>query len=201
MTRKQLHYLLVLVITLCTVLWNQYRVSSVATPSPETPVLIVDASDTASTSSRVSVTTTTNARVVRVVDGDTLVAVYDGKTDEVHVRLLGINTPESVDPRRTIQCFGKEASAYLRTLIEGKRVRLEDDPSADERDKYRRLLRNVITEDGKDVNALLVQEGYAYAYVSFPQNKQRKAQLKRLELEAKTAQRGLWNPTTCDGKK
>ena len=144
--------------------------------------------------------TSTNAVVRRVVDGDTIVAVYDGKEEEVKVRLLGVNTPESVDPRRGVQCFGKEASQYLQQLVEGKRVRLEEDPAADERDKYGRLLRNVITETGGDVNALLIQEGYANAYVSFPQNKERKAELKRFEAKAKAEQKGLWNPETCDGQ-
>lgn len=125
----------------------------------------------------------------------------DGSTEEFKIRLLGINTPESVDPRRPVQCFGKEASHYLQQWIEGRWVRLDPDPAADERDKYGRLLRNVVTEEGVDVNAKMVEEGYANAYVSFPQNKQRKAQLRRLEQEAKTAQRGLWNPSTCNGQK
>ena len=147
------------------------------------------------------VVTSTNAVVRRVVDGDTIIVVYDGKEEEVKVRLLGVNTPESVDPRRGVQCFGEEASKYLKQLVEGKRVRLEEDPAADERDKYGRLLRNVVTEAGGDVNALLIQDGYANAYVSFPQNKQRKADLKRFEAKAKGEQKGLWNPQTCNGQK
>lgn len=154
--------------------------------------------DATSTGPLVNVTST-NALVTRVVDGDTLVAIYDGKVEEVKVRLLGVDTPESVDPRRGVQCFGKEASKYLQQLVEGKRVRLEEDPAADERDKYGRLLRNVITETGGDVNALLIQEGYANAYVSFPQNKERKAALKRFEAKAKAEQKGLWHPETCNG--
>jgi micrococcal nuclease len=86
-------------------------------------------------------------------------------------------------------------------MMDGKRVRLEADPQADEVDKYGRLLRNVILEDGTDFNAKLVADGYAYAYVSFPQNAKRKTQLKNLQAEAQTAQRGLWDPKTCDGKK
>ena len=144
---------------------------------------------------------TTNALVVKVVDGDTIEARIDGQQDLAKVRLLGINTPESVDPRRPVQCFGKEASNFVKQLMEGKRIALREDVQADDRDKYGRLLRNILLEDGTDVNALLIKEGYAYAYVSFPLNKERKAEMRRLEQEAKTAKRGLWSPETCDGMK
>ncbi|MFA6428881.1 MAG: thermonuclease family protein [Patescibacteria group bacterium] len=147
------------------------------------------------------VVTTTNAVVTKVVDGDTLEARMDGSEETVKVRLLGVNTPETVDPRRPVECFGKEASAYAKSLLTDKRIRLEADPQADDLDKYQRLLRNVILEDGTDFNAALVREGYAYAYLSFPQNKQRKAELRRLEAAAKEGKRGLWNPETCAGAK
>lgn len=145
-------------------------------------------------------TTSTNARVIRVVDGDTFVFIADGATNEEKVRMLGINTPESVDPRRPVQCFGHEASAFAKTLLEGHRVRLEEDPQADNIDKYGRFLRNVILDDGRDVNLFLVQEGYAQAYLSFPLNKARKAEIRRAEAKAKSEQKGLWNPATCPVK-
>lgn len=144
--------------------------------------------------------TTTNAFVIRAVDGDTLAVKLDGDDRELKVRLLGVDTPETVDPRKAVQCFGKEASAFTKSLVEGKRVRLDPDPLADEVDKYGRLLRNVILEDGRDVNALLIQEGYAYAYLSFPLNPIRKAELKRLQSEAEAAKRGLWAPEGCNGQ-
>lgn len=143
----------------------------------------------------------TNALVVRVVDGDTIDIRMDGESVEEKVRFLGINTPETVDPRRTVECFGKEASNFMKALLNGKRIRAEGDPEADERDKYQRLLRNIILSDGTDVNASMVGSGYAYAYVSFPQNKTRKKQLVRLQEEAKNAKRGLWADETCAGKK
>lgn len=145
--------------------------------------------------------TSTNALVIRAVDGDTLVAKLDGSTDEVKIRLLGVNTPESVDPRRPVQCFGKEASKFAAATIEGRRARLEPDLQADEIDKYGRLLRNVILEDGTDFNAQLIKQGYAYAYLDFPMNKTRKVQLKNFQDEAERQQLGLWNPETCAGKK
>lgn len=151
----------------------------------------------------VTSTKPTNAVVIDVIDGDTLDIKYDDGAyyDEpgmvYRVRLLGVNTPETVDPRRPVQCYGKEASSFSKKTLNGKRVRLEADPEADEYDKYGRLLRNVFLEDGTDFNANLVAEGYANAYVSFPQNAERKAQLRRLESEAKTNKLGLWNPTIC----
>lgn len=175
--------------------------SSTGTVVSSTPSVITEQISPSTAPLPVAAVTSTNAVVIRVVDGDTLVAKMDGQENEIKVRMLGINTPESVDPRRPVQCFGKEASNYLKTLIEGKRVRLDPDLQADDHDKYGRALRNVVREDGMDVNATMVKEGYAVAYLSFPLNKQRKAQLKRLQTEAEVAQRGLWNPLTCDGKK
>lgn len=145
--------------------------------------------------------TTTNAFVVRHVDGDTIIVRFDGKSEETKIRLLGVNTPETVDPRRPVECFGKEASQFTDSMVTGKRIRLDADPLADDVDKYGRLLRNVILEDGTDFDAQLVSQGYAYAYISFPLNPARKAQLRRLQNEAQAAQRGLWNPKTCNGQK
>ncbi len=142
-----------------------------------------------------------NAFVVRVVDGDTIDVRFDGVSTTQKIRLLGVNTPETVDPRRVVQCFGKQASSFMKALLTEKHIRLDADPEADERDKYDRLLRNIVLPDGTDVNASLVGSGYAYAYVSFPQNKQRKKQLTRLQEEAKTAKRGLWAEGTCAGEK
>lgn len=133
----------------------------------------------------------TNAMVERVVDGDTLQVRFD-IGDTATIRLLGVNTPETVDPRRTVECFGKEASAFTRDQLEGKLIRLDADPQADERDKYGRLLRNLTLEDGTDFNAKLVAEGYAHAYLSFPLDPARKKQLSNLEAAAKEAKKGLW---------
>ncbi|MFA5129372.1 MAG: thermonuclease family protein [Patescibacteria group bacterium] len=134
----------------------------------------------------------TNATVVHVIDGDTLDAEIDG-LGTFRIRMLGADTPEVVDPRKPVQCFGEEASAFSKkTLAVGLRIRLAPDPNADERDKYGRLLRNVFLKDGTDYNAFLVEQGYAHAYTYFPLTPSRKVQLIRLEREAKEAGRGLW---------
>lgn len=152
------------------------------------------ASSTIDASSTVQVQT--NATVTKVVDGDTVDVKLDSGKD-ARIRMLGVNTPETVDPRRTVECFGKQASAFSKTTLDGARIRLEADPKADERDVYGRLLRNIVLEDGTDFNAKLVAEGYAYAYLNFPLDPVRKKQLSDLEQEAKAAKRGLWAPDAC----
>ena len=126
------------------------------------------------------------ARVVRVVDGDTIKVAMGSK--EVTVRYIGIDTPETVDPRRPVQRFGKEASERNKNLVEGKSVRLEKDVS--ETDRLGRLLRYVYVNDDM-VNATLVREGFAHA-VSFPPDVRYQDMFRQLEREAREAKRGLW---------
>lgn len=138
-----------------------------------------------------------NARVVHVVDGDTISVLIDGTDKEAKVRLIGVNTPETVDPRRPVECFGKEASAHVKGLLTSARVLLEADPEADEIDKYGRLLRYVYTKDGHNVDADLIQDGYGFAYTSFPMTDTVRAEFLALEREARDAERGLWSPDAC----
>jgi len=169
-------------------------------PSEATPNSLPQpsASSTQSASTTSTPLGATNALVIKVVDGDTISAKLDSEPDkEVKIRFLGVNTPETVDPRRPVECFGKEASDFTKHLLTNQRVNLLSDPEADEVDKYGRLLRNVYLADGTDINAELVRQGFANAYVSFPQNDARKAELRALEAEAKENQRGLWNPANC----
>lgn len=196
MSRKKWERLLATLVTAVFLLVLS-RVNAAPTPtgsaptSPPAPLLREERGDSS---------TSTNALILRAVDGDTLEADF-GDGTKVKIRLLGVNTPESVDPRRPVECFGKEASKHMASLVDGKRVLLASDPQADEVDVYGRLLRNVFLEDGTDVNAALVRDGYAYAYLDFPLNKQRKVELSRLQAEAKAAERGLWDPKTCNGLK
>lgn len=139
-------------------------------------------------------TTSTVWTVTKVVDGDTIDVTISGK--EERVRLLGINTPESVDPRRPVQCFGKEASAFAKELLSGKTVRLEADQTQDDRDRYGRLLRHIFLEDGTHVNLKLVAEGYAHEYTYERAGRYQKI-LKDAERAARVAEKGLWSPATC----
>lgn len=123
-------------------------------------------------------------RVSRVIDGDT-VELASGE----RVRLIGIDTPESVDPRKPVQCFAKEAATYTRSLLEGKAVRLVAD--VEDRDKYGRLLRYVHLNDETFVNLALVRDGYARVY-TYPPNVAHAKEFVGAEREAREAQRGLW---------
>lgn len=127
--------------------------------------------------------------VTHPVDGDT-VDVSLGGVDE-RVRLIGIDTPESVARDRPVECFGPEAKVRLAELLPpGTAVRLERDVEA--RDRFGRLLAYVFrAEDGIHVNLLLVEEGYAEAR-RFEPNVARQAELDRAEDEARAAARGLW---------
>jgi micrococcal nuclease len=127
--------------------------------------------------------------VVRPVDGDTLV-VHVGGADEP-VRLIGIDTPESVAQDRPVECFGPEAKDQLAALLPaGTAVLLERDAEA--RDRYDRLLAYVIrADDGLFVNGALVEDGFAEA-ASYPPNTARQGELDAAEARARAGQRGLW---------
>src|SRR5262245_60091701 len=129
------------------------------------------------------------ARVVRVVDGDTIV-VRAGGHDE-RVRYIGVDTPESVKPGTPVQCFAKAASAENRRLVEGREVRLVPDVEA--RDRYGRMLAYVYrASDGLFVNAELARRGYAKP-LTIPPNVAHAAELRRAAAAARRDGRGLWS--------
>lgn len=128
-------------------------------------------------------------KVTRVVDGDTIDIEIDGKTERL--RYIGIDTPETVDPRKPIQCFGVEASKKNKELVEGKMVRLEKDIT--DRDKYKRLLRYVWLGDTL-INQELVAQGFAKSY-SYPPDIKYQEQIVVAEKKAREDKLGLW--TAC----
>ncbi|MBR2600749.1 thermonuclease family protein [Candidatus Saccharibacteria bacterium] len=131
--------------------------------------------------------------VKSVIDGDTIKIDYEGK--ETSVRLIGVNTPETVDPRKTVECFGQEASQYLKNLLEGKKVKIEADYSQTDRDKYDRLLRYIYL-DGEDVGYMVINNGYGYEYTyNYPYIKQ--SEYKQAQEEAEKNSRGLWAEGVC----
>lgn len=129
--------------------------------------------------------------VTSVVDGDTFKVEIDGNIESV--RIIGIDTPETVHPSKPVQCFGKEASNALKEVLDGEEVTLEKNP-AEDRDKYGRLLRYV-EMDGVDIGASMIEEGFAYSYKQYPHP--RLEEYNALEKEAREENRGLWG--TCNG--
>lgn len=126
--------------------------------------------------------------VTKVIDGDTI-EIEGGKS----VRLIGIDTPETVDPKRPVGCFGKEASDKTKSLLSGKVVILQKDIS--ETDKYSRLLRYVYLplDDGQIlfIDDFLVREGFARV-LTYPPDIKHNEQFRQAETEAKIAKKGLW---------
>ena len=97
--------------------------------------------------------------VLKVVDGDTIHVSANGQ--KLKIRMIGLDTPETVDPRKPVQCFGREASAQAKTILGGQSVYLETDPSQDTIDKYGRTLAYVWTASGRLFNLDMIADGYA----------------------------------------
>ena len=127
--------------------------------------------------------------VVRVVEGDTIDVAVGGTRERV--RLLGMDTPETVHPSKPVQCYGKRASAKVTALLLGKRVRLEGDRSQGNRDRYGRLLRYGRMPSGTNLNRYLVATGYAGEY-TYGSPSRYHASFKAAERQAREAGRGLW---------
>ncbi|MFA5129735.1 MAG: thermonuclease family protein [Patescibacteria group bacterium] len=132
--------------------------------------------------------------VTHVVDGDTFDVNMNGKTERI--RMIGVDTPETVDPRKPVQCFGKEASDKMKSLITNQKVILEADPSQGERDKYDRLLRYAFLSDGRNIGLYLIQEGYAHEYTYNTPYKYKQV-FKDAENSAREFKKGLWADNAC----
>ncbi len=130
--------------------------------------------------------------VTSFADGDTITVQIGDKKEKV--RLLGVDTPETNDPRKAVQCFGKAASQFTEALIGTNSVRLEADPLNSDRDRYDRLLRYVYLPDGTLVNAEIIKQGYGFAYLTYPI--QKNEEFKNYENQAREAGKGLWGSCT-----
>ena len=122
----------------------------------------------------------------RVVDGDTIVVNIEGKNEKV--RLIGVDTPETVHPQKPVERFGKEASEFTRRMAHGKKVRLEYDWQS--RDKYGRILAYVYLQDGTFLNAEIIKQGYGFAYTKYPFKYLE--DFRQHERDARENGRGLW---------
>ncbi len=133
-------------------------------------------------------------KIVKVVDGDTIDVDINGKIERI--RMIGINTPETVDPKKPVECFGKEASDKAKELLSGREVRLEVDTTQTDRDKYNRLLRYVWREDGLFYNLEIIKQGYAYEYIyDLPYRYQK--EFKAAQNDAESKKLGLWANNAC----
>jgi len=123
--------------------------------------------------------------VSRVIDGDTI-QLDDGR----RVRLIGVDTPETVHPQKGVEPYGKEASNFTRSMLEGREVYLEYDVQL--ADKFGRTLAYVWLEDGRFFNELLLLEGYAQV-ATFPPNVKYVERFLEAQKKAREAGKGLWS--------
>lgn len=140
------------------------------------------------------VITKTLYKVLKVIDGDTINVDLNGKSETL--RLIGIDTPETVDPRKPIQCFGREASNKAKELLNGKMVYLENDSTQGERDKYNRLLRYVFVDE-IFYNKFMIKEGFAHEYTYNTPYKYRD-EFKLAQNYAIAYKKGLWADNACN---
>lgn len=133
--------------------------------------------------------------VTRVVDGDTVEVTADGG-GEVTVRVLGIDTPETKDPRRPVQCWGPEASQFAADTLLDRPVRVVGDPTQASRDPYGRLLAYVYLPDGSNFSVLAAAAGAARAYVYDVPDTAHPV-IVAAQDDARAAGRGLWG--ACGG--
>jgi micrococcal nuclease len=137
------------------------------------------------------------ARVVRVVDGDTIRVSIDGR--ERSVRLLGIDTPETHRPGTPVECGGAEATAHLESLLPaGTRVALEPDPGQDRVDRYGRLLAYVRLPSGQLAEEAQLSAGWATVYVYDRRPVSRDPAFRRAAAAARVGWRGVWG--ACGGR-
>lgn len=134
--------------------------------------------------------------VAKVIDGDTISVNLDGGK-KFTVRMIGVDTPEVVDPRKPVECFGKEASEQTKKLLTGHEVRLELDSTQGTYDKYNRVLAYVYRDDELLINKALIEQGYGHEYTYRVPYEFQKA-FKAAQKDARDHERGLWAPGVCE---
>lgn len=137
--------------------------------------------------------------VERVIDGDTIVVRESGLlADTYTIRLIGVNTPETVDPRKTVECFGQEASNFLKTALpEGTAIYLDADAEKPNEDQYGRLLRYVVRADNNVlINRDIIEKGYGHE-ADFGEPYFYKEDFVHAQRVASEAKLGLWADNAC----
>ncbi|MBC6304258.1 thermonuclease family protein [Listeria immobilis] len=134
---------------------------------------------------------TVPVKLNHVTDGDTLSVTFEGETKPKTVRLLLIDTPESVKPNTPVQPYAKEASNYMKELVTNKKLTLEYDAGG-ATDKYSRVLAYVYA-DGKNINEIMLKEGYARVAYVYEPNTRYLSEFKEAEATAKEEKKNIWS--------
>ncbi|OZD68904.1 hypothetical protein CH263_08370 [Rhodococcus sp. 06-1059B-a] len=134
----------------------------------------------------------TSGVVDRVIDGDTVDVRLSTGGDPVRVRILGIDTPETVDPDAPVQCWGPEASAWAHQQLDDTTITLTADPVADDTDHYGRHLRYVQLPDGSNYSVRAAETGMARAYIYRGQHLTEAANVTAAQATAQSNGAGLW---------
>jgi len=140
--------------------------------------------------SEVDIRSFQKTRVTKVIDGDTI-EIESGE----HVRYIGVDTPETVHPKKSVQCFGKEASNKNKALVEGKEIYLEKDVS--DKDRYQRLLRYIylpnpdLPNEVIFVNEYLIEQGYGKV-ITYPPDVKYHQLFVQAQRTAQDEANGLW---------
>ena len=129
--------------------------------------------------------------VVGIVDGDTIKVSIDGRTERV--RVIGIDTPELAGG----ECYAQQASSKMQSLAQSRSVRLEADPSQDDRDRYDRLLRHVFLDDGRSAAEVLIAGGFGREY-TYAADYRYQSSYRAAEAAARAGDRGLWGSGCVD---
>jgi micrococcal nuclease len=158
------------------------------------PLIAPPNSETASEAVSVS-----SGVVDRVIDGDTIEVRPSIGGDPIRVRILGIDTPETVDPDTDMQCWGPEASAWAHEQLDNATVTLASDPVADDTDRYGRALRYVVLPDGSNYSTVAAGAGMARAYTYEGQQLSEAANIVAAQSTAQHGGAGLWGPP-CHGR-
>ncbi len=133
--------------------------------------------------------------VTAVVDGDTFKVEVNGQVETV--RIIGIDTPETVHPEKLVECFGLEASRHAKTLLSLQTVAIRFDPVVGKEDRYGRWLVYATLPDGRDFGEVMIRDGYAYEY-TYDGAYAMQATYRAAEAAAQAAAVGLWGEAACE---
>lgn len=159
---------------------------------PPSPLIIETATSTPETIPQEASGT---YRVIKVVDGDTL--TIDKNGTPTTLRLIGLDTPESSTTRTgAVECFGREATAYARSLLDGASVTIEQDDSQDTFDRYGRLLVYAYLPDGTLINKRMIEAGFGHEY-TYREPYRYQSEFKAAETSARESGLGLWAAGAC----